>query len=138
MNEGDESLPSTKTKKKRRGSGFKYSSKKDLECSRVKKRTAKAGISELAFVTKALSYSRGLSSGCAAGSGGPHCLDIVEEHDEESMELSHNIAIIDGDCPLKVRNFLFWLIHCFLAVLLKALEILSHIMFCPLLCGSFK
>jgi hypothetical protein len=105
MNEGDEPLPSTETRKRRRGSGFRYSSKKDLECSRVKMRIAKARIFELASVTKALSYPRGLSSGCAAGSGGPHCFDIVEEHDGESMELSHGNVIIDGDCPLKVRNF---------------------------------
>jgi hypothetical protein len=71
----------------------------------MKKRTTKAGISELASVTKALSYPRGLSNSCVAGSGGSHCLDIVEEHDGESMELSHGNVIIDIDCSLKVRYF---------------------------------
>jgi DNA-binding transcriptional MerR regulator len=55
MNEGDESIPSTVTRKKRRGSGFRFSSKKDLERSKLK-RTARAGGSELASVEKALSY----------------------------------------------------------------------------------
>jgi hypothetical protein len=52
MNEGDESLPSTETRKKRRGLGFRYSSKKDLERSRVKKRTAKVGIYELLLLQR--------------------------------------------------------------------------------------
>jgi hypothetical protein len=65
MNEGDESISSTQTRKKRRGSGFRYSNKKDLERSKLKRRTAKPGGSELAFVTKALSYPRTLSNGCA-------------------------------------------------------------------------
>jgi DNA-binding transcriptional MerR regulator len=101
MNEGDESIPSTVTRKKRRGSGFRYSSKKDLERSKVKRRIAKANGSDLASVIKALSYSRELSSGCAARSGSPHCLDIVEEHDGERLELSHDNDLIDGECPLK-------------------------------------
>lgn len=76
------------TKNKRRGSGFRYSNKKDLERSKVKRRTVKAGGSKLASVTKALLYSKALSSGCAVGSGGPHCLDILEEYDGDGIELS--------------------------------------------------
>jgi DNA-binding transcriptional MerR regulator len=66
MNEGDEFIPSIVTRKKRRGSGFRFSSKKDLECSKLK-RTARASGSELASVKKALSYPSTLSSGSAAG-----------------------------------------------------------------------
>jgi hypothetical protein len=57
MNEGGGLIPSREARKKRRRSGFRYSSKKDLERSKLK-RAAKTRASELASVTKALSYSR--------------------------------------------------------------------------------
>jgi hypothetical protein len=55
MNEGDGSILSKETRKRKRGSGFRYSSKKVLERSKLK-RAAKSRGSELASVTKALSF----------------------------------------------------------------------------------
>jgi hypothetical protein len=43
MNEGDEAIESTVTRKKKRRSGFRYSSKKVLERSRVKRETTNVG-----------------------------------------------------------------------------------------------
>ena len=43
MNEGIKAIKSTKTRKKRRCSGFRFSSRKVLERSRLKKETAKVG-----------------------------------------------------------------------------------------------
>jgi hypothetical protein len=37
MNEGGGLIPSREARKKKRGSGFWYSSKKDLECSKLKR-----------------------------------------------------------------------------------------------------
>jgi hypothetical protein len=56
MNERDEAIESTETRKKRRRSGFRYSSKKVLECSRVKRETAKVGGVQFKSVTRTLSY----------------------------------------------------------------------------------
>jgi hypothetical protein len=105
MSERDESIPSSQTRKKRRGLGFRYSSKKDLQRSKMKRRTAKAGGSELASVTKALSYPRALPSGGGAGAGGPHGFDILEEDDGKRLELSHDNVLLHRDCLLKVRIF---------------------------------
>jgi hypothetical protein len=52
MNEGGGLIPSREARKKRRGSGSRYSSKKDLERSKLKT-AAKTRASELASVTKA-------------------------------------------------------------------------------------
>jgi hypothetical protein len=56
MNEGDEAIESTETRKKRRRSGFRYSSRKVLERSRVKRETAKVGGVQFEAVTRTLSY----------------------------------------------------------------------------------
>jgi DNA-binding transcriptional MerR regulator len=69
MNEGGGFIPSREVRKKKRGSGFRYSSKKDLERSKLK-RAAKTRASELASITKALSYPRAQSSGGVSGLGG--------------------------------------------------------------------
>jgi DNA-binding transcriptional MerR regulator len=58
MNEGDESFP---TMKKKRGSGFRYSSKKVLERSRLT-RLAKARGCEVTSVTRMLSYPSSIPS----------------------------------------------------------------------------
>jgi hypothetical protein len=71
----------------------------------LRRRTKKAGGSELTSIIKALSFPIALSSGCDARSGGPHSLDTVEEHDGDRMELSEDNVIIDRECPLKVRYF---------------------------------
>jgi hypothetical protein len=51
MNDLGKSVPSTETRKKKRGSGFRYSSKKALERSRLSKKTTKIGGSEFTTVT---------------------------------------------------------------------------------------
>jgi hypothetical protein len=55
MNECDESINATRSRKKKRGSGFRYSSKKVLERSRLT-RLAKAKSCEVTSVTRMLSY----------------------------------------------------------------------------------
>jgi DNA-binding transcriptional MerR regulator len=106
MNEGAESIPSMVTRKKKRGSRFRYSSRKDLARSKLR-RTAKAGGSELASVRKALSYPSALSSGSAAGSEGQHYLDRVEEHDGERIEICLNNSLSDGAFTESVSNITF-------------------------------
>jgi hypothetical protein len=86
MNVLGESVPSTEIRKKKRGSRFRYSSKKVLECSRLSKKTAKACGSEFIIVAKALVFSSVLSSetdhpDCATGSGGQPLLHSVLEND---------------------------------------------------------
>jgi hypothetical protein len=91
MNEGYESLPSTKTRKTKKGSGFRYSSKTALECSRLSRRTAKARVTEFTFFMKALSYLSGLSreigicshQECPAESSGPLFLEAVYDLEVE-------------------------------------------------------
>jgi hypothetical protein len=104
MNEGDVSIEST-TKKKRR-SRFRYSSKKALDRSKVKRRTAKVLGIQIESVTRALSYPS--ESGYivlhdnAARSSFPPCVDCVEEHDGDEMELSCGNAITYDSCNIKV------------------------------------
>jgi hypothetical protein len=107
MNEGEESIPSKETRKKRRRSRFRYSSKKDLDHLRLKRKNAKAGGSKLASVIKALSFPGVLSSGSAAGLGGPHCLDRVVEHDEERIEICLNDSFSDRAFTERVSNIYF-------------------------------
>jgi hypothetical protein len=104
MNEGGGLIPSRETRKKRRRSGFRYSSKKDLERSKLT-RAAKTRASELASVTKALSYPRAQSSGGVSGSGGPFCLEGVQEQDGEEVDLRQYRSMVEGECPLQVSTF---------------------------------
>jgi hypothetical protein len=105
MNEGEESIPSTEVRKKRRASGFRYSSKKDLDRSRVKRLAAKARGLKLDTVTKALSYLGTQSSGSVGGSGGPHCLDVLVEDDGGRKELLQGNSYIEGENTFQVCNF---------------------------------
>jgi hypothetical protein len=98
MNDLGESVPSMETKKKKRGSGFRYSSKKAIECSRLSKKTTKAGGSEFTTITKALTCSSALSSeidhlDCV--SGGRHLLDSVLKADGVRVESSFANIISD-------------------------------------------
>jgi hypothetical protein len=103
MNEGDGSILSKETRKRKRGSGFRYSSKKVLERSKLK-RAAKSRGSELASVTKALSFPISQSSSGLNESGGPISLDIVFEQDVEK-DLSHGNASTEGERILQVSTF---------------------------------
>jgi hypothetical protein len=101
MNEGGGLILSRETRKRRRRSGFRYSSKKDLEL----KRAAKTRALELASVTKALSYPRAQSSGVVSGSGGPFCLEGVKEQDGDEGDLRQCRSMVEGECPLQVSTF---------------------------------
>jgi hypothetical protein len=112
MNEGDESFPSKGTRKKRRRSGFRYSSRKALERSRESRRTAIACGSDFTRVTRALSYHSAKTSEtcfpkirvCTIGSSGSYFLDSVEELHEEWVQMSIGNASLDGDNIQKVSN----------------------------------
>ena len=56
MSEADGTIPTTVTWKRKRGTGFRYSSKKVLERSKVRKEAAKGRVLESGSVRKALSY----------------------------------------------------------------------------------
>jgi hypothetical protein len=115
MNEGNESFPSTATRKKRRYSGLRYSSKKALEHSRESRRTIIVGGLEFTSVTRALSYPSAQTNGTcfsnhhvfATGSSRSHLLESVEEIHEEWKQLSIGNANFDGDNIQKVRNIKF-------------------------------
>jgi hypothetical protein len=47
MSEADGTIPATVTRKRKRGSGFKHSTKKAIECSRLSKERAKVAVLEL-------------------------------------------------------------------------------------------
>jgi hypothetical protein len=104
MNEGGGLIPSRETRKRRRRSRFRYSSKKDLERSKLKT-AAKTRASKLASVTKALSYPRAQSSGGVSGSGGPFCLEGVKEQDGEEVDFKQCRSMVEGECPLQVSTF---------------------------------
>jgi predicted peroxiredoxin len=98
MNDLGELVPSTETRKKKRGSGFRYSSKKAVDHSRLAKKTAKAGGSEFTTVAKVLTFSSALSSeidhsDCV--SGGRNFLDSIMEADGLRVESSFANMVSD-------------------------------------------
>jgi hypothetical protein len=111
MNEGDEAIESMVTRKKKRRSGFRYSSKKVLEPSRVKRETTNVGRIQFKSVTKALSYPSEIGDivhhDCSVRSGFPLCLDSVEELDGDGVELNYGNAITYDGCNIKVNNINF-------------------------------
>jgi hypothetical protein len=109
MSEADGMIPTTVTRKRKRGSGFRYSTKKALERSRLSKEIAKGRILELGSVRKALTYPNELLSeigvadlrDCLIGSFGPASLYFVDENQEErvdtrigNVECSNEVSII--------------------------------------------
>jgi hypothetical protein len=114
MNERDEAIESMVTRKKRGRSGFRYSSKKVLERSRVKRETAKVGGVQFESVTRTLSYLSEIGNivhhDCADRSSFPTCLDSVEELDGDRMELSSGGAVTYERCNIKVNYFNFLMI----------------------------
>jgi hypothetical protein len=106
MNEGSEAIEFTETRKKRRRSGFRFSSRKVLERSRLKKETAKAGECQFDSVRKALSYPSEICDidhrDCAAGLSYPPCLDSVLEHDGSGLDLTYGNVIIHEEFNQKV------------------------------------
>ena len=111
MNELDETFVSTETRKKRRRSGFRYSSKKVLQCSRVKQKTSKVGRIQLESVTKALAFWSEIVDSvhhdCALRSSHQPFLDSVEEHDGDGIELTCGHASTFDISKLKVSNIFY-------------------------------
>ena len=109
MNEVDESFVSTKTRKRRRRSGFRYSSKKVLERSRVKRRASKVEGTQFESVTRVLSFPGEIGGtghiDYAPGSSLPACLDSVDEHHGDRLEMSCEDAETDRGCIVKVSVF---------------------------------
>ena len=114
MNEGVEAIELTKTRKKRRRSGFRFSNRKVLNRSRVQREVAKVDGYQFESVTKALSYEECdiVYNVYAVGSSYPPCLNRVLEHDGVGKDLSIGNTIIYEDCNQKVSYFNFQLVVC--------------------------
>jgi hypothetical protein len=96
MKECDESINATGSRKKKRRSGFRYSSQKVLDRSRLT-RLAKARVCEVKSVTRTLSYPSLIPSDvCISdihGIAGTSCespvLASIDEFDKEKEEASN-------------------------------------------------
>jgi hypothetical protein len=107
MNEADGTSPTMVTRKRKRGSGFRYSTKKALECSRLSKEAAKGRVSELESVRKALTYLIELLSEIGVVdlgdySIGPASLHSIDENEEEGIDVSIGIADMIAECIREV------------------------------------
>jgi hypothetical protein len=115
MSEADGTIPTTVTRKRKRGSRFRYSTKKALQRSRLSKEKSKGGVLELGSVRKALTYPSELMSeigvvslvGCSSGSFGLASLQSVDENPEDRIEASTRNALSDVEFPNKVRISLY-------------------------------
>jgi hypothetical protein len=101
-----ELVPSTETRKKKRGSGFRFSSKKVIDRSRLAKKTAKAGGSESSTVAKVLTFSSALSSEidhphCVTG--GRNLFDSILEADGLRVESSF-ANVVSNHLHWRCRN----------------------------------
>ena len=124
MNELDESFVSIETRKKRRQSGFRYSSKKVLQRSRVQRETSKVGRIQLESVTKALAFPSEIVDSvhhdCALRSSLQPFLDSVEEHDGDGIELTCGHASTFDISNIKVSNMSFFTIILISKCILKS------------------
>ena len=109
MNEGSKAIEFTETRKKRRQPAFRFSSRKVLERSRLKRESAKAGGCQFDSVRKALSYPSEICDidhrDCAAESSYPPCLDSVLEHDGAGLDLTFGNAIIQEHFNQEVSHY---------------------------------
>ena len=123
MSEADGTIPSMVTRKQKRGSGFRYSTKKALERSRVRKEVAKSRVLELGSVRKALSYLVEQLSEIGVVdlgdySNGPMSLHSVDENEvariEESIEIGDTISGY-----LKKVSIIKYILYCISLCLIK-------------------
>ena len=123
MSEADGMIPSMVTRKQKRGSGFRYSTKKALERSRVRKEAAKSRVLELGSVRKALSYLVEQLSEIGVVdlrdySNGPASLHSVDENEvvriEESIEIGDTISGY-----LKKVSIIKYILYCISLYLIK-------------------
>jgi hypothetical protein len=118
MNECDESSPAKESRKKRRGSGFRYSSKKELERSRLT-RLAKAKSCEVTSVTRTLCYPSLIPSelcvsdihGSASTSCDSPVLVSFDKYEEERKETSNVDHFKDSEYPKMVCNFKWFCLY---------------------------
>jgi hypothetical protein len=97
MSGADGTIPTTVTRKRKRRSGFTYSTKRAIECSRLSKEIAKGRVLELGSVRKALTYPSELLSEIGHAS-----LQSVDENQEERFEASIGLAFAVSECYKKV------------------------------------
>jgi hypothetical protein len=106
MSEADGSIPTTVTRKQKRGSGFRYSTKKALERSKLSKEKARGTGLELESVRKVLTYPCELLSDidvvdlteCSTGSFGQLSLHSVDEHQEVRTEAGLANVVSNVEC----------------------------------------
>lgn len=92
---------SSVARKRKRRSGFRFSSRKVLERSRVKRKTSRVEGFQLESVTKELLFSCEISDSIyresAPRSSLPTCLDSLVEVEGDGMDLTHrNSDIFEG------------------------------------------
>jgi hypothetical protein len=107
MSEADGTGPAMVTRKRKRGSGFKYSTKKALEHSKLSKEIAKGRVLELGSVRKALMYPIELLSEISVVdlrdySTGPASLHSSNKNEAERIDVSIGIADTIAECIRKV------------------------------------
>jgi hypothetical protein len=130
MSEADGTIPTTVTRKRKRKYGFRYSSKKALQRSRLSKEKSKDGVLELGSMRKALTYPSELLSkigvvslvGCSSGSFGLASLQSVDENPEERIDASTRNGFLDVEFSNKVRISSYVLI-CLILILFHLLTI---------------
>ena len=108
MNDCGELFSTTESRKKKRGFGFRFSSKKVLDRSRLK-RLAKARGCEVTSVVKTLSYPSEVCArdfyGTVATSCDSPILVTVDKFEEERKETSNFNQIKDSEYHKKVCFF---------------------------------
>jgi hypothetical protein len=113
MKECDESINATGSRRKKRGSGFRFSSQKVLDRSRLT-RLAKARVCEVKSVTRTLSYPSLIPSevcvrdihGIVGTSTESPTLASVNEFEEERKETSKVDQLNASEYPKKVSCIL--------------------------------
>ena len=107
MSKADGTIPTTVTRKRKRGSGFRFSTKKALQHSRVRREASKGRLLELGSVTKVLSYPVELLNEIGVVDLGdcsnrPASLHSVDENEVERIEESIEIGNTIVGCIKKV------------------------------------
>jgi hypothetical protein len=111
MSEAYGTFSTTVTWKRKRGSRFRYSTKKALEHSRLSKQKAKGRVLEFASMTKALTYPSALLSeigvvdlgDCSTGSIGLASLHSVDENQEERIDACIGNVVSVIECSNEVN-----------------------------------
>ena len=137
MNDCDVEIPATESRKKKRGSGFRFSSSRLLDRSRLK-RLAKARGCEVTSVTRTLSYPS-LIQGEVCKSVDPSCqtlglvpFDISEEGRMETNNVDH---IKDSEHHKSISRFRLFcpcILNTQICISYSILDILSDLISMPL------